>query len=611
MFKLNKIFALSLLTLLLTLLPTVARAQVLENEILIRSNQDTLATEFVSQQNPQLIVTSSNPIKAEVNFIGEMILFSSEKTTDTEKVTLNFSGFIPATTYHFYLDEYHQHYYVESDQDGRIDFQLDTANPHTLIIQIHPSTKFIKNDTTGGDCITIGTWNYSNKTCTLTGDVFQTIQIDANNIILDGNGYSVIGNNSGNGIYSNNKQYITIKNLVVKNFANGIYFNLGSYNQVIDSEVRENEVGLRFYSSNYNQILRNIANDNRLTGIWIQKSSNNILTQNQADRNGASATAYTNDAYGIFIYDSPQNILTQNIMNDNYMNFALFSWNVAYLSQTIDQTNLVEGKPVVYLRNATNQVIDSASNAGTVYCIQCQNMTFKDLSFADEFAGVYLHQNQNSTVENISFKNGYLGVYDQYSMGNKVQDSQMENGYYGVLIVPVGGCSTGTCQYSRIENNHISNSDRGIYFNHYYVTLYGNYLEKNKVGVFAYGSNALIRNNTFTGNDLGIQFRFFDNNRMYNNNFIDNLVQTAIDNTRNPVFNLNIPTGGNYWSNWPTPNSNGDNFVDSPYELATGYFDNLPWVIPNGWLPMTTAFPVGDVGEDGWYRSDVTVTLQG
>ena len=45
--------------------------------------------------------------------------------------------------------------------------------------------------------------------------------------------------------------------------------------------------------------------------------------------------------------------------------------------------------------------------------------------------------------------------------------------------------------------------------------------------------------------------------------------------------------------------------------MTTGYFDNLPWVIRDGWLPVTTAFPTGDVGEDGWYRSDVTVTLQG
>ncbi|MEA3357367.1 MAG: NosD domain-containing protein, partial [Patescibacteria group bacterium] len=275
----------------------------------------------------------------------------------------------------------------------------------------------------------------------------------------------------------------------------------------------------------------------------------------------------------------------------------------------IDQTNLVDGKPILYLRNAANQVVDATSNAGTVYCIECQNMTFKNLSFANEFASVYLHQNQNTTVQNISSQNSYLGVYEQFSMGNKVQDSKMDNNYYGVLVTPVGGCSSGTCQYARIENNHITNCYKGIYFNHFYIRVYGNFLEKNKTGLFAYGSYALIRNNTFSENDLGVQFRFFDANKMYNNNFINNQTQTAVDKSRNPIFNLGIPTGGNYWSNWLEPNLNGDDFVDFPYEISPGYFDNLPWVKPNGWLPVTTAYISGEMGENDWYRSDVIIAL--
>jgi hypothetical protein len=43
------------------------------------------------------------------------------------------------------------------------------------------------------------------------------------------------------------------------------------------------------------------------------------------------------------------------------------------------------------------------------------------------------------------------------------------------------------------------------------------------------------------------------------------------------VFNLDKPTGGNYWSDWTSPDADGDGFVDNPYVFTDGQ-DNLPWV---------------------------------
>lgn len=39
------------------------------------------------------------------------------------------------------------------------------------------ATKFIRNDATGGDCTSFGTWNSGTKTCTMTADLIETIQI--------------------------------------------------------------------------------------------------------------------------------------------------------------------------------------------------------------------------------------------------------------------------------------------------------------------------------------------------------------------------------------------------------------------------------------------------
>jgi hypothetical protein len=50
------------------------------------------------------------------------------------------------------------------------------------------------------------------------------------------------------------------------------------------------------------------------------------------------------------------------------------------------------------------------------------------------------------------------------------------------------------------------------------------------------------------------------------------------------VFNLSeAEGGGNYWSDWTSPDEDGDGFVDSPYTFDGGE-DNLPWTEMNGWL---------------------------
>jgi hypothetical protein len=51
----------------------------------------------------------------------------------------------------------------------------------------------ITDDSTGGDCSTIETWDSGSKTCTLLGDVNEAIVIGSNGIILDGNDYAVTG----------------------------------------------------------------------------------------------------------------------------------------------------------------------------------------------------------------------------------------------------------------------------------------------------------------------------------------------------------------------------------------------------------------------------------
>ena len=166
------------------------------------------------------------------------------------------------------------------------------------------ATKFIRDDATGGDCISIGTWDSATKTCTLTTDVFETIQIDNDFITLDSNGRALTGNGSGFGINISGLNNVTAKNANVKNFSNGIMISASNSINLENSSITENkddgiEVsssneiliqdssiisnannGIFATGSNFIKIINSNINFNKDDGVDIRSGNNNNLTNN-------------------------------------------------------------------------------------------------------------------------------------------------------------------------------------------------------------------------------------------------------------------------------------------------------------------------------------------
>jgi parallel beta-helix repeat protein len=149
---------------------------------------------------------------------------------------------------------------------------------------------------------------------TLTGNIFNlTLEIQCNNIIIDGAGYTFQGNGSGQGIYLTNTNGVTIKNLKLQKFATaisiwkssnniitgntitgndlGVALNDAKYNLVEHNKISLCSTGLLFYGdSDNNRIVGNNINNNNDAGIWCENttptSDYNSLIGNNITENG-------------------------------------------------------------------------------------------------------------------------------------------------------------------------------------------------------------------------------------------------------------------------------------------------------------------------------------
>lgn len=260
---------------------------------------------------------------------------------------------------------------------------------------------YIIDNVTGGDCYFIGIWDWPTKTCALIKDVYETIKIESDYIILDGNQYSIIGPDFPTptpmdyGVYLDGRNGVTIKNLNIEKFTIGIYIYLSNNNTFINNTISNNYDGiLSHHPSHNNTITHNIISDNDMHGIALyQGSNNNILTDNNT----------SNNMWGILISGS-NNILADNILSNNrfsgiYLNH-IFSTDNILLNNTI--SNNYYGI----------WVYESSDNAFT------DNVVSNNISH-----GVSIFYSHNNIITNNTFSNNSSGFSSFKSNNNQIYNN--------------------------------------------------------------------------------------------------------------------------------------------------------------------------------------------
>jgi parallel beta-helix repeat protein len=133
-----------------------------------------------------------------------------------------------------------------------------------------------------------------NVTYAFTGNIsyptYFGIVVERSNIVINGNGYAVQGNQSGNGVSLVSINNVTVENTDVEGFQNGFYLNFSSGGVISENNASTNsQCGIWLVgSSNCNITANNMANN--YYGLELVSASNNAVYHNNFVGNSVQAS---------------------------------------------------------------------------------------------------------------------------------------------------------------------------------------------------------------------------------------------------------------------------------------------------------------------------------
>jgi len=355
------------------------------------------------------------------------------------------------------------------------------------------------------------------------------------------------------GIYLDNADHCAITNNTCSNNNHGIHlYHSGS--NVIENNICNfnNHSGiLDWYSSN-NILTNNTCNFNNLHGIDLFASESNTLSNNNCNSNNVYGTFLfysdsntltnnnnSNNKYGIILRDSSNNTLTNNTMCNNSYNFDVDCVFIGCYINNIGTSNKVDGKPIYYLVNQNNVVIDAATNAGFVSVVNSVNVTVKDLTLTNNGQGVLFVSTTSSNIVNVNASNNENGIYLARSSDNILRNNTMTNNKYnfhvsgGCLVYYIHDIDTsnkidGKPMYYLVDQNNVvinasTNAGYVGVVNSTNITVKDLALTNNYQGAFfAYTTNLNVENINASNNERGISLFYSGNSILINNTCSNN-----------------------------------------------------------------------------------------
>jgi parallel beta-helix repeat protein len=294
-----------------------------------------------------------------------------------------------------------------------------------------------------------------NITYTLTGNITVSnvdgLDIERDNIVLDGAGYTMSESVGGNGTTLTNRSNVTVRNTKIENFTDGICL-VGSSNNTLSGNYVTNNLNsiVLLSSSDSNTLSGNNVTANSYIGIWLSFSSDNILSGNNVTAN----------EFGIYLSSSSNNTLLGNHAAVNNYGIDLSSSS----NNTLSGNNAANNDDGIQLSSSSNNVLSGNNVAhngdGFVLGSSSDNILSGNNVTSSNEDGILLSSSSNNVLSgnNVTANSNY-GIWLYSSSNCTLSGNNVAYNGDGIVL---GGSSNNNIYHNNFADNAVQVNTDGL-----------------------------------------------------------------------------------------------------------------------------------------------------
>jgi len=398
-----------------------------------------------------------------------------------------------------------------------------------------------------------------NVTYTFATGIYESVVVQRNNIIIDGNDYGIQeSGSSGIGVHLVGVSNVTVENMSIFSSEDGVYAFACSEITIADTWI----------FSTY--------------GIYLQSSSGSTISNNR----------FWSCSYGIVLSYSSNNTLLSNYGGGRMQGGGGSIHLVASTNNMLSGNSIPVGS-IVLDGSPNNTLYSNHVSEGDIADFVLNNSNWNNLT--GNFAGgpgcsIALSYSAYNTLSKNVLGTGMGICVSLYSSSFNALLNNVASGYY--TAYGFNGFNLDSSSNNVLLGNNVTDYWDGIYLiSSPDNTMFGNTLSKNSnAGIeIAYSSSITVSENNITNNGCGIVLNLSHNVTIYHNNFVNNTIQAYANQSSSNLWDNGYPSGGNYWSDYGGvdvfcgvyQNETGsDGLGDSPYQISSTDQDHYPLAKP-------------------------------
>jgi len=305
----------------------------------------------------------------------------------------------------FYMANYFAGYFT-ANNDTHVSSHFASYNvltdPQLVVTSPYSTPIYIKADGSVNPSTTLIS-SPNNVTYTFTDNINESVVIERNDIIIDGNGYTLQGSRSGTGFRLYSTRNVTIKNTSIKGFGKGVYSEMTTQVNIFGNNFTDNYISIFTLDSIRINISENIVMNSKC-GIVDRRGWWSFATYTLETYNRISGNILVNNENAIELAGVSSFRVFENNIENNSIGISIWStWN-----GTIHSNNIIGnhyGIKIDYIQLSPNY--NTISNNNISANKECGIQTYCDLFTV--ISGNNMTHNKNGIILNCSSNSEIIG----------------------------------------------------------------------------------------------------------------------------------------------------------------------------------------------------------